>query len=87
MMNKFQNLMESATPVEVIIDTGDDDSHYNSIRGIITNVGRDYIELLRAAYQDEKSRYGVGEVRVVIPIIRIAEINYYHNEHEKPKKE
>ena len=77
MMNKFQELMEKSIPVEVIIDTSDDDSHYNCIRGIIKNIGRDYIEVGRAAYQDEKSRYGVEEVTTIIPIDRIAEMNYY----------
>ncbi len=77
MMNKFQDLMENKIPVEVIIDTGDNDGHYNSIRGIIKNVGRDYIEINRAPYHDEQSRYGVAEVRTIIPLVRIAEVNFY----------
>jgi hypothetical protein len=77
MMNKFQELMDKNIPVEVIIDTSDDDSHYNCIRGIIKNIGRDFIEVGRAAYQDEKSRYSVEEVRTIIPFDRIAEVNYY----------
>ena len=57
MMNKFHDLMEKGIPIEIIIDTGDDDGNYNSIRGVIKIVGDDYIEIGRAPYQDEKSRY------------------------------
>lgn len=77
MMNKFQELLDKNIPVEVIIDTSDDDSHYNSVRGVIKSIGRDYIEIGRAPYQDEKSRYGIEEVRTIIPFDRIAELNYY----------
>lgn len=77
MMNKLQDLMTHEIPVEVIIDTGDDDGNYNSLRGIIKNVGRDYIEIGRAPYQDEKSRYNVDDVRTIIPINRIAEVHFY----------
>lgn len=69
--------MTHEIPVEVIIDTGDDDGNYNSLRGIIKNVGRDYIEIGRAPYQDEKSRYNVDDVRTIIPINRIAEVHFY----------
>ncbi|TFG27900.1 hypothetical protein EU527_18025 [Candidatus Thorarchaeota archaeon] len=77
MMNKLQDLMEKEIPIEVIIDTGDEDGHYNSIRGTIKNVGRDYVEISRGPYQDEKSRYNVDEVRTIVPMSRIAEINCY----------
>jgi len=77
MIDKFKDLMENKIPIEVIIDTGDDDGHYNTIRGLIKNVGQDYIEINRAAYHDEQSRYNVDEVRTIIPIARIAEVNFY----------
>ena len=77
MMNKFHDLMEKGIPIEIVIDTGDDDGNYNSIRGVIKIVGDDYIEIGRAPYQDEKSRYNVDEVRTIIPVSRIAEVNYY----------
>ncbi len=69
--------MDHEIPVEVIIDTGDDDGQNNSVRGLIKYVGQDYIEIRRAPYHDEQSRYNVEEVRTIIPINRIAEVHSY----------
>lgn len=77
MMNKFEVLMKNKTPIEIIIDTGDEDGHYNTIRGVIKFVGPDYIEVGRPPYHDEQSRYNVDEVRTIIPVTRIAEVNFY----------
>jgi len=77
MMNKFQDLMGAEVPVQVVIDTGSNDAAHNSVKGIIKHVGRNYIEVVRTTNQDEKARYGTDDVRVIVPIERIAEVLYY----------
>ncbi|KXH73638.1 MAG: hypothetical protein AM326_10520 [Candidatus Thorarchaeota archaeon SMTZ-45] len=75
MMNKLQDLMTDQVPVQVIVDI--DDTLHNVIKGIIKNVGRNYIEVLRPTNQDEKSRYATDEVKIIVPIEKIAEVMYY----------
>lgn len=67
--------MTDQVPVQVIVDI--DDTLHNVIKGIIKNVGRNYIEVLRPTNQDEKSRYATDEVKIIVPIEKIAEVMYY----------
>lgn len=69
--------MGAEVPVQVIIDTGANDTVHNSVKGIIKHVGRNYIEVVRTTNQDERARYGTEDVRVIVPIDRIAEVLYY----------
>ncbi|MFQ5831340.1 MAG: hypothetical protein ACE5H4_01395 [Candidatus Thorarchaeota archaeon] len=80
MMNKFQDLMEAAVVVKVVVDTTADDLHLKTVEGIIKHVGREYIEIERAADTDEKSRHKTERVRVIVPINKIAEVIYYQLE-------
>jgi hypothetical protein len=77
MMNKFQDLMEAAVPVKVVVDTTANDAHLKTIKGVIIHVGRNYIEIDRAASQDEKSQYKIEKARVIVPMSRIAEVVCY----------
>ena len=76
MMNKFQDLMSDAVPVQVIVDTVTDKALHKVVKGIIRHVGRNYIEIGRPATGDEKSQLGTDEVRVVVPIEKVAEVIY-----------
>ncbi len=75
MMNKFQDLMGDKVPVQVIVDTNE--SIHSIVKGVIRHVGRNYIEVERTTNQDEKSRYGTDEVRVIVPVAKIAQVMYY----------
>ncbi len=75
MMNKFQDLMGEGFPVQIIVDI--EDTLHNVVKGVITQVGRNYIEITRPTNQDEKSRYGTDDMKVVIPVEKIAEVMYY----------
>lgn len=76
MMNKLQDLMNDKVPVQLVVDAITDRAHHKVIKGIIKNVSRNYVEVGRAATGDEKSQFGSDEVRVIIPIEKIAEIIY-----------
>lgn len=76
MMNKFQDLMNDAVPVQLVVDTVTDKGHHKVVKGIVRHVGRNYIEIGRTATSDEKSQVGSDEVRVIIPINRVAEVIY-----------
>ena len=75
MMNKFQDLMGEQVPVQVIVDTCD--TLHSVVKGVIKHVGRNYIEVARPTNQDEKSRYGTDDVRVIVPVEKISEVLYY----------
>ena len=76
MMNKFQDLMNDKVPVQLVVDAVTDRAHHKVIKGIIKHVTRNYIEVARAATGDEKSQFGTDDVRVIIPIEKIAEVIY-----------
>ena len=80
MMNKFQDLMEAAVPVRVVVDTSASDAPLKAIKGVIRHVGRNYIEIDRAASQDEKSQYNTEKARVIVPMNKIVEVVYYQFE-------
>ncbi|UCH03967.1 MAG: hypothetical protein JSW05_10295 [Candidatus Thorarchaeota archaeon] len=80
MMNKFQDLMEAAVPVKVVVDTTADGTPFKAIRGVIVHVGRNYIEVDRSTSEDEKSKYKIDKARVIIPMSRIVEVVYYQSE-------
>ncbi|MFX0045360.1 MAG: hypothetical protein ACFE8Z_05895 [Candidatus Hermodarchaeota archaeon] len=80
MMNKFQDLMEAAVPVRVVVDTTADDTRLKMIKGIIAHVGRNYIEIDRPTLEDEKSQYKTKRARVIVPMSRIVEVVYYQSE-------
>jgi hypothetical protein len=76
MMNKLQDLMNDKIPVQLVVDAITDRAHHKVIKGIIKNVSRNYIEVGRSATGDEKSQFNSDEVRVIIPLEKIAEIIY-----------
>jgi len=80
MMNKFQNLMEAAVPVKIVVDTTENDAPLKTIKGVIMHVGRNYIEIDRVASQDEKSQYKTETARVIVPMSRIVQVVYYRSE-------
>ena len=80
MMNKFQDLMEAAVPVKVVVDTNASDAPLKTIKGVIKHVGRDYIEVDRPTSQDEKSQYKTQTARVIVPMSKIVEVVYYRFE-------
>jgi len=76
MMNKLQDLMNDKVPVQLIVDAITDRAHHKVVKGVIKNVSRNYVEIGRAATGDEKSQFGSDEVRIIVPIEKIAEIIY-----------
>ncbi|MFW9846911.1 MAG: hypothetical protein ACFFD6_09195 [Candidatus Thorarchaeota archaeon] len=76
MMNKFQDLMGEAVPIQLVVDAITDRAHHKVVKGTIINVSRNYIEVRRAATGDEKSQFGSDHVIVIIPIEKIAEVIY-----------
>jgi hypothetical protein len=76
MMNKLQDLMNDKVPVQLVVDATTDRAHHKVVKGIIRNVSRNYIEIGRSATGDEKSQFGTDEVRIIIPLDKIAEIIY-----------
>ncbi|MGD9395721.1 MAG: hypothetical protein PVJ05_04780 [Candidatus Thorarchaeota archaeon] len=76
MMNKLQDLMNDKVPIQLVIDAITDRAHHKVVKGIIKNVSRNYVEVGRAATGDEKSQFGSDEVKVIIPLEKIAEIIY-----------
>ena len=76
MMNKFQDLMSEAIPVQLVVDAITDRAHHKVVKGVITNVSRNYVEVRRAATGDEKSQFSTDDVVVIIPIEKIAEVIY-----------
>ncbi len=72
--------MEAAVIVRVVVDANIDDMHFKTVEGIIKHVGREYIEIDRAADTDEKSQHKTEKARVIVPINRIAEVIYYQFE-------
>ncbi|MFX0107498.1 MAG: hypothetical protein ACFE7R_04375, partial [Candidatus Hodarchaeota archaeon] len=71
MMNKFQDLLNDASRVQLVVDAITDRAHHKVVKGTIKHVGRNYIEVGRLATEDEKSQLGTDEVRVIIPIVKI----------------
>lgn len=80
MMNKFQDLMNAKVHLQVVVDGITDRAHHKVVKGMIKHVGRNYIEVGRPATGDEKSQLYKDEVRVVIPINKVAEVIYGLNE-------
>ncbi|MFW9798918.1 MAG: hypothetical protein ACFFD9_00635 [Candidatus Thorarchaeota archaeon] len=80
MMNKFQDLMEAAVLVKVVVDANADKMHFKTVEGVIKHVGREYIEIERPADADEKSRHKAEKARVIVPVNKIAEVIYYQFE-------
>jgi hypothetical protein len=80
MMNKFQDLMNDKVPVQLVVDAITDRAHHKVVKGTIKLVTRNYIEVGRAATGDEKSQLGTDDVRVIIPIEKIAEVIYSKRE-------
>ncbi|MFW9966428.1 MAG: hypothetical protein ACFFEA_04680 [Candidatus Thorarchaeota archaeon] len=76
MMNKFQDLMNDKVPVQLVVDAITDRAHHKVVKGTIKLVTRNYIEVGRVATGDEKSQFGTDQVRVIIPIEKIAEVIY-----------
>lgn len=76
MMNKFQDLMNDEVPVQLVVDAITDRAHHKVVKGTIKHVGRNYIEVGRTATGDEKSQFGSDDVRVIIPIEKVAEVIY-----------
>ncbi len=76
MMNKLQDLMNDKVPIQLVIDAITDRAHHKVVKGIIKNVSRNYVEVGRAATGDEKSQFGSDEVKIIIPLEKIAEIIY-----------
>ena len=74
MMNKFQDLMNDQVQLQLVVDANTDRAHHKVVKGTIRHVGRNYIEVGRPATGDEKAQLGADEVRVVIPIDKVAEI-------------
>ncbi|MFW9793471.1 MAG: hypothetical protein ACFFEE_04145 [Candidatus Thorarchaeota archaeon] len=80
MMNKFQDLMNDKVQVQLVVDAITDRAHHKVIKGTIVHVGRNYIEIGRTATGDEKAQLNSDDVRVLIPIERIAEVIYSRKE-------
>lgn len=76
MMNKFQDLMNDKVQVQLVVDAKTDRAHHKVIKGTIVHVGRNYIEIDRAATGDEKTQLGSDDVRVLIPMEKIVEVIY-----------
>ena len=76
MMNKLQDLMNDKIPIQLVVDAVTDRAHHKVVKGTIKNVSRNYVEIGRAATGDEKSQFGSDEVKIIIPIDKIAEIIY-----------
>ena len=79
-MNKLQDLMNAKIPVQLVVCVEADKAHHKLVKGIIKNVSRNYVEIGRAATGDEKAQIGGDEVRVIIPLEKIAEIIYAHTD-------
>jgi hypothetical protein len=80
MMNKFQDLMNQKVPIQLVVDAITDRAHHKVVKGIVKLVTRNYIEIGRAATGDEKAQLGTDEVRVIIPMEKIAEVIYGNSE-------
>ncbi|MHA2020945.1 MAG: hypothetical protein ACW98J_09420 [Candidatus Thorarchaeota archaeon] len=80
MMNKFQDLMNDSVPVQLVVDAITDRAHHKVIKGTIKHVGRNYLEVGRVATGDEATQFGAEEVRVMVPIEKIAEVIYSKSE-------
>ncbi|MHA2142914.1 MAG: hypothetical protein ACXADC_00715 [Candidatus Thorarchaeota archaeon] len=80
MMNKFQDLMNDKTQVHLVVDAITDRAHHKVVKGTIKHVGRNYLEVGRKATGDEETQFGSDEVRVLVPIEKIAEIIYSKSE-------
>lgn len=76
MMNKFQDLMNNQVPLQLIVDATIESAHHKVVKGTIKHVGRNYIEIGRSATGDEKAALGSDDVRIVIPIGKVAEVIY-----------
>ena len=68
--------MNDQVPLQIVIDAPTDRAHHKVVKGTIKHVGRNYIEVGRTATGDEKSQFGSDNVRIVIPIEKIAEVIY-----------
>ncbi|MFW9837628.1 MAG: hypothetical protein ACFFE7_08910 [Candidatus Thorarchaeota archaeon] len=75
-MNKLQDLMNAKIPIQLVVDSVTDRAHHKVVKGIIKNVSRNFVEVGRTATGDEKSHLNSDEVRVIIPIEKIAEVIY-----------
>ncbi|MHA2071801.1 MAG: hypothetical protein ACW985_08445 [Candidatus Thorarchaeota archaeon] len=80
MMNKFQDLMNASVKVQLVVDAITDRAHHKVVKGTIKHVGRNYLEVGRVATGDEATQFGAEEVRVIIPIGKIAEVIYSKSE-------
>jgi hypothetical protein len=80
MMNKFQDLMNAKALIQLVVDAITDRAHHKVVKGTIRLVTRNYIEIGRVATQDEKAQFGRDEVRVIIPMEKIAEVIYSPSE-------
>jgi hypothetical protein len=80
MMNKFQDLMNAKAPIQLVVDAITDRAHHKVVKGTVRLVTRNYIEIGRIATGDEKSQFGRDEVRVIIPMEKIAEVIYSPSE-------
>ena len=79
-MNKFQDLMNAKAPIQLVVDAITDRAHHKVVKGTVRLVTRNYIEIGRIATGDEKSQFGRDEVRVIIPMEKIAEVIYSPSE-------
>ena len=75
-MNKFQDLMNNQVQLQLVVDAITDRPHHKVVKGTIKHVGRNYIEIGRSANGDEKAQLGSDEVRIIIPIEKVAEVIY-----------
>lgn len=75
-MNKLQDLMNDKIAIQLVVDVITDKAHHKLVKGVVKNVSRNYVEIGRPATGDEKSQLDSEQVRVIIPIDRIAEIIY-----------
>jgi hypothetical protein len=68
--------MNDKVPIQLVVDAITDRAHHKVVKGIIKNVSRNYVEIVRPATGDEKSQLGSDEVGIIIPIDKVAEIIY-----------
>lgn len=79
MMNRFQDLMRNKSKVRLVIDTVVAKNYVQIIDCVVTQSASHFIEAERDATPDEKSKYGMDKVKVIIPISKISQVICYEN--------
>ncbi|MFW9967529.1 MAG: hypothetical protein ACFFEA_10285 [Candidatus Thorarchaeota archaeon] len=84
LIDLLRELMKQEALVRVVVDTQVDEFYVRMVDGKIEQVGKDVIVVERAAISDERFKHNVANVRVAIPLARVAEVIYYERVESTP---